>query len=145
MTPTSTGTRPQTTNLPATIALWVLRVLLAGVFLFSGVPKLLGDEQAKATFEELGAGQWLRYFIGVAEIAGGIGLLVPIFAGLAALGLMAVMAGAALSEAFVLDDGDPVVPAIIFLLAGVVAWFLRSSTVTAIDYAQERVRPKTNG
>ena len=71
-----------------------------------------------ATFAELGAGQWLRYVIGTLEIAGAIGLLIPLFAGLAALALMGVMVGASLSEAFVLEDGNPVTPAILLRPGG---------------------------
>jgi uncharacterized membrane protein YphA (DoxX/SURF4 family) len=102
----------------ANIALWVLRALLAAVFLMSGIPKWLGDDAATATFAELGAGQWLRYVIGTLEIAGAIGLLIPFFTGLAALALLGVMVGAALSEAFVLEGGNPVAPAILLALAG---------------------------
>jgi DNA-binding MarR family transcriptional regulator len=39
----------------ANVLLWVLRGLLAAVFLQSGIPKWLGDDATTATFEELGA------------------------------------------------------------------------------------------
>ena len=120
-------TRPAALGRYGNVALWVLRVLLAAVFLMAGVPKWLGDDATTATFAELGAGQWLRYVIGTLEIAGAIGLLIPFFAGLAALALMGVMVGATLSEAFVLEDGDPVTPAILFALAAIVAWYRRET------------------
>ena len=66
---------------PCFAVLWVLRVLLAAVFLSTGVRKWLGDDAMTATFAELGAGQWLRYVTGTLEIAGAIGLLIPFFAG----------------------------------------------------------------
>jgi len=53
-------------------------------------------------FGQIGAGQWLRYFVGTAELAGAIGLLTPWLAGLAAAGLAAVMAGATVINATVL-------------------------------------------
>jgi putative oxidoreductase len=115
------------------IALWVLRALLAAVFLMSGIPKWLGDDATTATFAELGAGQWLRYVIGTLEIAGAIGLLIPFFAGFAALVLMGVMVGAALSEAFVLDGGDPVAPAILLVLAAIVAWSRRATMLPVLQ------------
>jgi putative oxidoreductase len=116
----------------ANAGLWVLRGLLAAVFLMSGVPKWLGDDATTATFAELGAGQWLRYVIGTVEIAGAIGLLIPSFVGLAALALLGVMAGAALSEATVLEDGNPVAPTILFALAAIVAWYRRETILPVL-------------
>jgi len=121
------------TGVRANASMWVLQGLLAAVFLWSGIPKLLGDDATTATFEELGAGQWLRYVIGTAEIAGAIGLLIPFFAGLAALGLMGVMVGATLSEAIVLEAGDPVTPAILLALAAIVAWYRRDTLLPVLQ------------
>ena len=53
-------------------------------------------------FGLIGAGQWLRYVVGTAELAGAIGLLTPWLAGLAAAGLAADMAGASIINATVL-------------------------------------------
>jgi uncharacterized membrane protein YphA (DoxX/SURF4 family) len=55
-------------------------------------------------FGLIGAGQWLRYFVGTAELAGAIGLLTPWLAGLAAAGLAADMAGATIINATVLHN-----------------------------------------
>ena len=55
-------------------------------------------------FGLIGAGQWLRYFVGTAELAGAIGLLTPWLAGLAAAGLAADMAGASIINATVLHN-----------------------------------------
>jgi uncharacterized membrane protein YphA (DoxX/SURF4 family) len=52
-----------------------LQFLLAALFLFFGIRKLIGDEVAVQTFSEIGAGQWLRYFVGTLEVAGAIGLV----------------------------------------------------------------------
>ncbi|WP_254651268.1 DoxX family protein, partial [Streptomyces sp. GbtcB7] len=56
------------------------------------------------TFEEIGVGQWLLYASGLVEAAGGIALLVPALAALAALVLLRVMAGAVLTKALLVDD-----------------------------------------
>jgi len=61
--------------------------------------KLTGQGQE---FADIGAGQWLRYFVGAVELAGAIGLLTPWLAGLAAAGLAADMAGATIINATVL-------------------------------------------
>ncbi|MGW4234528.1 DoxX family protein [Streptomyces sp. NPDC004980] len=113
----------------AHITAWVLQALLAAVFLFSGVTKWLGEESARQTFEEVGAGQWLRYATGAVEIAGGVGLLVPSLAALAALALSGVMAGAALSEALLVEDGNPMTPLAVLVLCAALVWLRRSSVI----------------
>ena len=55
-------------------------------------------------FGLIGAGQWFRYLVGTAELAGAIGLLTPWLAGLAAVGLAADMAGATIINATVLHN-----------------------------------------
>jgi putative oxidoreductase len=122
---------------------WGLRVLLAAVFLSTGIRKWLGDDGMTATFAELGAGQWLRYVTGTLEIAGAIGLLVPLSAGLAALTLMGVMVGATLTEAFVLEDGNPVAPVILFALAAIVAWYRRETILPMLQRLD--IRPARSG
>lgn len=47
--------------------------LLAAVFVFAAAPKLAGAHSAVTMFADLGVGQWLRYFVGAAELAGAIG------------------------------------------------------------------------
>jgi putative oxidoreductase len=110
-------------------ALWALQILL-GVFLVvaSAAPKFWGEPYAVQIFTEIGAGQWFRYFIGAVELAGGIGLMVPRLAGPAAVGLMTLMIGAAYTQAVVLDaPGMVLTPAVIFVLAAVIAWGRRAS------------------
>jgi uncharacterized membrane protein YphA (DoxX/SURF4 family) len=55
-------------------------------------------------FGQIGAGQWLRYLVGTAELAGAAGLLIPRLAGLAAAGLAADMAGASIIDIAVLHS-----------------------------------------
>jgi putative oxidoreductase len=81
------------------------QILLAAFFLFgAAVPKLTGSHSAVQEFGLIGAGQWLRYLVGTAELAGAIGLLTPWLAGLAAVGLAADMAGATIINATVLRN-----------------------------------------
>jgi len=78
--------------------LWAVQLLLAAYFLFQGGSKLLGSEASVRLFDDVGLGQWLRYLTGVCEVAGAIGLLIPLLSGLAALGLLGVMVGATASN-----------------------------------------------
>ena len=61
--------------------LWAGQILLAAVFVVAAVPKLTGRPAMVQEFGLIGAGQWLRYFVGTAELAGAIGLLTPWLAG----------------------------------------------------------------
>ena len=87
------------------ILLWAVRIPLAVFFIFgAAVPKLTGSHQMVQEFGLIGAGQWLRYFVGTTELAGAIGLLTPWLAGLAAAGLAADMVGATIINATVLHN-----------------------------------------
>ena len=80
--------------------LWAAQILMAAVFVVAALAKLTGGQEQE--FSDIGAGQWLGYFVGTAELAGAIGLLTPWLAGLAAAGLAANMAGATIINATVL-------------------------------------------
>ena len=82
--------------------LWAAQILMAAVFVLAALAKLTGGLEQE--FADIGAGQWLRYFSGTAELAGAIGLLTPWLAGLAAAGLAADMAGATIINATVLHN-----------------------------------------
>jgi putative oxidoreductase len=122
-TATSTPTRRRT------VVLWTLQVLLALMFIVaSAAPKFAGEAYAVAIFEQIGAGQWFRYVVGALELAGGVGLLVPRLAGLAALGLVGLMIGAGYTQVVVLQNPVFVItPIILGVLAAVVAWGRRDS------------------
>src|SRR5262249_41137500 len=84
------------------ILLWAAQILVAALFIGFGLAKLTGGQVQE--FADIGAGQWLRYFVGTTELAGAIGLLTPWRAGLAAAGLAADMAGATIINATVLHN-----------------------------------------
>jgi uncharacterized membrane protein YphA (DoxX/SURF4 family) len=88
----------------ANTLLWAAQIVLAAFFAFAAVPKLAGAHAAVAMFGQIGTGQWLRYVVGTAELAGAAGLLIPRLAGLAAAGLAADMAGASIVNAAVLHS-----------------------------------------
>ena len=57
------------------LLLWAVQIPLAAVFVIVALMKLGGGLVQE--FGLIGAGQWLRYFVGTAELAGAIGLLTP--------------------------------------------------------------------
>jgi uncharacterized membrane protein YphA (DoxX/SURF4 family) len=73
---------------------WLPRVALAIVFVLFGALKFAAHSMYVRIFEEIGLGQWFRYFTGVTEIAGAVLLLIPgaAFVGFILLGC--TMAGA---------------------------------------------------
>ena len=76
------------------MAVKVLSWMLALLFLFAGVPKIIGLSQAAEGFAHLGYSPMFRVLIGVLETVGGLGLLVPAVAPYAILLLLVIMGGA---------------------------------------------------
>src|SRR5438046_10516593 len=82
------------------IALWIVQGLLAALFLFAGGAKLVLPLDQMAGPVALPG--WFLRFLGVAEVLGALGLVLPVLlrirpfvAPLAAAGLVAIMVGAA--------------------------------------------------
>jgi uncharacterized membrane protein YphA (DoxX/SURF4 family) len=113
------------------IALWVVQALLAAAFLVSGATKL---SQPKEKLVENMA--WVEDFsqatvriIGVLEVSGAIGVVLPALTGivpwltpLAAVGLVLTMIGAALTHLRRAEYGPVAVTAILLILAFFVAY-----------------------
>lgn len=59
------------------IILWVLRVLMAALFLFAASRKLVSDPSMVAEFGKVGFGQWFRYAVGLLEVVGAVLVLAP--------------------------------------------------------------------
>ncbi|SCG57942.1 DoxX family protein [Micromonospora coxensis] len=89
----------------AAITAWVLQILLGFAIAGGGLLKLTGDPTMVEMFDDIGAGQWLRFVVGALEVAGGVGLLVPRLRALAALGLLLLLIGAAVVNVTVLHTG----------------------------------------
>lgn len=97
-------------------AMWVLSVLLAALFVFVGVTKVIGAEQAVEGFKNLGYPAWFRVLVGLIEVVGGIALLIPKVALEAASFLIIVMLGAVFTELFLGDN--VLIPIGVLLLVG---------------------------
>lgn len=109
------------------IIAWILQALLAAMFIYGGSQKLLNIDGTMTMFGQLGLPGWFGGFIGVAELLGGIGLLVPRTVRPAAMGLIIIMIGAVIMHATKIPDGlAKGGPAIVSLLLLVVVLVLRS-------------------
>ena len=109
-----------------TVALWIVQGLLAALFLFAGVMKFIMtvEEMTKQMPSMPG---WFLRFIGVVEILGGLGLILPgllrIKPGLtplSAVGLAVIMVGATV---LTLTTG-PVAMALMPFVVGILAIFV---------------------
>ena len=104
-----------------TSALWIIQGLLALLFLFAGSMKLIVPIQMLTAQMPLPLPGLFLQFIGVAEVAGAIGLILPgllhirpTLTPLAACGLLIIMVGATVVT---LASGQ-VVPALVPLVVG---------------------------
>ena len=118
-------------------ALWIVQGLLAAIFLFSGVMKLVLPLEKMAGPVDFPG--WFLRFIGVAETLGGIGLILPALlrikpglTPLAAAGLIIIMIGAVAITLPSMGLGPALLPLVVGLLAAFVA------------YGRWRLAPLTN-
>ncbi|MFI6643659.1 DoxX family protein [Streptomyces sp. NPDC050504] len=133
--PTAVGAPSRRTHL----AVRGLQVLLALFFAVpSASPKLVGHSSAVESFDRIGWGDWLMYAVGGVELAGAVALLVPALAGAAAIGLIALMAGAFVMQLTVLDPPLAVTPLVFAVLLAVVARVRRRETAELIARVRGR-------
>ncbi|PVZ07946.1 DoxX family protein [Actinomycetospora cinnamomea] len=125
-TPTATRSRARR------YALVVLQVLLAAVYVASGIGKVGLDPTVVAGFAAMGIGPAGTVTIGVLELLGAIGLLIPRLAGLAATAFVALMIGAVVITAATVGVAMVPVPAVVLVLVAVVAWARRHETAALL-------------
>jgi uncharacterized membrane protein YphA (DoxX/SURF4 family) len=111
----------------ATSALWIVQGLLALLFVFAGGMKLVMPIEEMTKQMPL-PGPFLR-FVGVAELLGGLGLVLPGLTGirpgltpLAAAGLVIIMIGATVISAATAGIVSALFPLIVGLLLAFVAY-----------------------
>lgn len=114
------------------VILWIVQALLAALFLFAGGTKLVLPAAVLTKGSPFSA-PFLR-FIGVAEILGALGLVLPGITGikpvltpLAATGLVIIMIGATVTTVATLGVGMAILPFVTGILAAFVAYGRRPS------------------
>lgn len=112
-------------------ALWIVKIVVALVFLAAGLAKLAGVQAMIDVFNTIGLGQWFRYVTGAVEVIGAVVLLIPSRAVFGALLLACTMVCAVITHLTVLP-GSPVPAAILFALSAVIAWVQRDQIRRAI-------------
>ncbi len=110
-----------------TVALWIIQGLLAPLFLFAGTMKFVMPIEMMT--EQMPLPVAFLYFIGAAEVLGGLGLILPgllrIRTGLtplAAAGLVIIMIGATVLTAALGGAASAVFPFVVGLFCAFVAY-----------------------
>ena len=115
-----------------TVSSWVLVLLLAAGYLLAALGKLTG--MAAPMFEGWGYAPWFATLIGILELAGVIGLLVPKTTRYAVLGLTVIMVGAAYTHVANGEAPQILRPGIFLTLLWTV-WWLRGEPGTSQNNA----------
>lgn len=109
------------------VALWIVQGLLAALFVFAGGMKLVLPIEKMQDPVAL-PGLFLR-FIGVCELLGGIGLILPSLlrirpglTPLAAAGLIVIMIGAVVISVIYMGVASALIPLLVGILAAFIAY-----------------------
>lgn len=104
---------------------WTARVAVVATFVFIGSTKFSNNPRSEwiKVFEQIGWGQWFRYFTGVVQVGGALLLATPWTITIGAFLLCCTMVGAAIVDATVMHS--PGVALVPLVLLGIVAatWF----------------------
>jgi 2-methylisocitrate lyase-like PEP mutase family enzyme len=114
--------------------LWIVQVAAAAKLFLAGLGDLLDAPGSLAVFNHAvfsqamfnpigigsGVGPWFRYLIGALQVAGAVALLFPQSAGMGALVLACVMAGAVATQLII--GGSPVLPLVLLTVMVLVVW-----------------------
>ncbi len=111
----------------------VLQLLLAFVFLMTGLGKILGAKMQVESFEQLKLKKEFRLVTGIVQIVGVIGLIIGIWypgvASLSGIWFGIIMIGAAAAHIRVKDPFSKAVPAIVLCI---VALFIMALNMTEL-------------
>lgn len=123
------------------IIVWILSVLLAAVFATTGIAKLTGNEPIGLQAAAMrGFPAWIRTVVGVVEVAGAAGVLIPPVAAFAAALLALLMIPATITQ-WISGEPGVLVPVVLLALLLIVAWRRNPAAVRAGYDAATAPRP----
>ena len=100
------------------ITYYSLLVLISLAFIMAAYPKLIADPQSVNGFSHAHLPIWFMYFIGVAELAGAIGLWIRQVARYAAAGLFVILTGAVVVTLIYSPFAYVIMPIIFIIVLG---------------------------
>jgi len=112
------------------IALTVGAVVLAGVFVIFGAGKFIDPAKWIEKFSVWGIPTWFVPVSGALELAGAVGLLVPVVRGVAGIGLALFMVGAVATHVVHAEIGMIFVAGAILAGSAAVGWLRLPETMT---------------
>lgn len=127
------------------VAIWLLRIALAGLYLMMSLPKFAGDEVTIHIFSSLGVEPWGRYLTGIIEILVFILVLVPATTIYGIFVSLATIFGALMAHFFVIgivvknasgtinDGGQIFTTALIILALSLVNLYVHRTTVPGFN------------
>src|SRR5687768_3869452 len=134
-------------------ALWIIQVLLGLLFVFAGSMKFIMTVEEMT--KDVAMPGWFLHFIGLAEVLGALGLILPgllrIRPGLtplAAAGLVIIMIGATVITPMLMDAALALIPLVLGVLAAFVAygrWRLVPLRGRRSDETGQRQQAMSNG
>lgn len=104
------------------IVSWIIQILVAALFVMASLPKLMSQPEVIENFKRWGMPDKIHLLIGAFELLGAIGLLIPRLAGLAAIGLIFIMIGAAFTHLTHNEALASLLPITVIILLAVVAY-----------------------
>ena len=132
----ATGGKGTVRSKGARISLRALQIVLALFYAFaSALPKLIAHPSAVESFDTLGWGSVGMYTIGALELAGAIGLLIPVLASVAAVSLSALMVGAFITQITAFDGEYAATPLILIVPLALIAWVRRQEVAGLVGLA----------
>lgn len=111
------------------VVVWIAAIFVAVIFLIEGTAKFPESRLWVRVFDQIGFGQWFRYFTGAVEVTGALLLLAPATRIWGAVLLACTMCGALLTHALVTGIGRPTIGVAgllaILVAIGVDSWHRR--------------------
>jgi putative oxidoreductase len=95
---------------------WALRIGIGLAFFFIGKSKLDAHSEWVAIFDQIGLGQWFRYFTGAVQMVGAVMLAVPRLFVIGIILLACTMIGAIIADVFIGVPFFAMIPAAILLV-----------------------------
>ena len=103
---------------------WFATILVAGGFVASAIPKLMGHDLPVGEFAVWGYPGWLRVVVGLFELAGAIVLLFPRFAVPASVCLGVVILGAFFTH-ISQQEGAEILRPVAYTILLLISWLRR--------------------
>ena len=110
-------------------------MVLAAIFVIFGAGKFIDPAKWIGKFSAWGIPEWFVPISGALELAGAVGLLIPVVRGLAGLGLALFMIGAVATHVIHAEIGMIFVASAILVGSAAVGWFRLPETLA---YFQKR-------